>query len=221
MENSDNIEQQQHKEQQHSDPLQQQKDNVHQHTDPMQQHGLDTMQQHTDTVQQQLDTINLCSDDMHSVQYSMPSMHRSDSVDSEEKKRQEFVAKVVMEVIKRCALKDINNEELDSFTKCLVKEILKGLKEDFVPHMCSKNVSKAVYSKLRSKFGKRLKYMPLVPDPGALASLVKCFQSQMLEKKANYCICSRKCILTVITDVTGLASVAGPFIILFIAALLL
>ena len=151
-------------------------------------------------------------------------MKWSERVDSEETTRRKFVTKVVMDVIKMSKLKDASDVELVSLTMRLGKQILKGLSESSFKDECSQSASKAVYSELRSKFGKKLKYMVLLPDPGVLATVVKCFQSQILKSitKRGHWYCSHKCLLNTISAFIGLTSlaVAVPCILLFVGIII-
>ena len=183
-------------------------DNIKLHPYDMQPY-LDTVQQHPDDVQQPQDTAQ------QSIQWS----------DFEETTRRQFITEVVIDLIKRTKLKDASDPELVSFTKHLVKQIQKGLSESSFKDVCSNNVSKAVYSELHSKFGKKLKYMVLLPDPGVLATVVKCFQSQILKKtaKRSHCYCSRKCLLNTISAFIGVTSIGAsfPFILIFVGAMII
>ncbi|CAB1412689.1 unnamed protein product [Pleuronectes platessa] len=82
--------------------------NVQQYTDDMEhiedmQQNAENMLSPPDTMQQQPDDMDYI-EDIELAQNSIPSMQWSDSVDSEEKTRRQFVSKVVMEVIKKSKL---------------------------------------------------------------------------------------------------------------------
>ncbi|CAB1415469.1 unnamed protein product [Pleuronectes platessa] len=164
----------------------------------------ETVQPPPDTVQQNPYDIDFI-EETELAQNGVPSLQLSDSVDSEETTRRKFVTELVMHVIKKSQMKDAGDPLMVSYTKRLVQEILKGLEEVSLEDLCSKSVAKAVYSKLHSKLGKNLRYLLLLPDPGVIKAMAKCFQLQILKRIAKPCFwkCSRECVLKVLSGVMG------------------
>ncbi|CAB1430351.1 unnamed protein product [Pleuronectes platessa] len=181
----------------------------------------ETVQQPPETVQPPPDTVQQNPYDIDFIeetelaQNSVQSLQWSDSVDSEETTRWKFVTELVMYVIKKSQMKDAGDPLMVSYTKRLVQEILKGLEEVSLEDLCSKSVAKAVYSKLHSKLGKNLRYLLLLPDPGVIKAMAKCFQLQILKRIAKPCLwkCSRECVLKVLSGVMGQALDRGAIML--------
>ncbi|CAB1415468.1 unnamed protein product [Pleuronectes platessa] len=174
----------------------------------------ETVQPPPDTVQQNPYDIDFI-EETELAQNGVPSLQWSDSVDSEETTRRKFVTELVMHVIKKSQMKDAGDPLMVSYTKRLVQEILKGLEEVSLEDLCSKSVAKAVYSKLHSKLGKNLRYLLLLPDPGVIKAMAKCFQLQILKRIAKPCLwkCSRECVLKVLSGVMGQALDRGAIML--------
>ncbi|AWO99780.1 Hypothetical protein SMAX5B_012464 [Scophthalmus maximus] len=103
--------------------------------------------------------------------------------ESETKKEElrTFVTLVTLEVLKKVgALQGIKDKEWNKYTLLLVDKTLEGLPEGINLFVRPKTVAKAVIVELRGKFGKKLKFMLHLEDPGVDAVIAECFQSQII-----------------------------------------
>lgn len=101
-----------------------------------------------------------------------------------------FVAMMTVHVFKMCGT--LHGLEEDAWVRCsqrLVNKTMEGLPRGIVPSTTTKKMAKSVVQELGAKFGKRLKHMLFLEDPGVDAIITECFQSHIQGSPRETCSC--------------------------------